>query len=184
MKKICLFVFTVVFTSFFVFASSPQDKLKKAVALLNSGNSKAALAEISDAVMDIENTMSLYLKNLTRVKSVNGFGDFVPEEGWVMQAGQDLNIYFEIYGFHVFKKNGNYNLWISEDVVITDASGKKVFERNKWIELKQGFPYPLCPVYLLNTISDMPKGVYNYKIVLHDMVSGKDLTKTLKITVK
>ncbi len=182
MKKIV--VFAIIFASVFAFSLSPQDKLQKAIKMLNAGNSKAALSEINDAVMDIENSMDLYLKNLTRIKSVNGFGDYIPENGWVIQAGQDLNIYFEIYGYHVFKKNGNYHLWISEDVVITDETGKKVFERNKWVELKQGFPYPLCPAYLVNTISDMPKGIYYYKIVLHDLVAGKDLAKTLKITVK
>ncbi len=172
------------FIFFSLFALTPQAKLSTAIKLLDKGNKKEALSKVNDAVMDIENTMSLYIDNLTRAKSINGFGDYVPEHGWVLNAGQDLNLYFEVYGYHVAKKNDKYLLWISEDVIITNPKGEKIFERKNWVSIKQVFPYPLCPVYIINTITQIPAGVYNYKIILHDNIAEKDFVKTIKIMVK
>ncbi len=183
MKKIFYFILVSLLT-LSIFAVNPKIKLQNAIKYLNSNNNSKALSEINDAVMDIENSMRLNIKHLTRVSKVNGFGDYIPISGFTLNEGEVLKLYFEVEGYHVAKKEGKYLLWLTEDIEITNDRGEKIFSRSGWLQLKQVFPYPLCPVFMTNTISSIPKGKYFFKITLHDMVANKKMEKTITITVK
>ncbi len=182
-KKSILFLLILVM-SLFLFADKIADKIKNADNQYKKGYYEKAVNSLSEAIMMIKNKGSLKITKTILCTSIKGYGDYTKIDGYSLKIKQPLLLYIEVEGFKVLKENEKYLFSLSQDVKITDESGKILFQKKDWVTYKKSFPVPLFPFHITNRITDIPQGKYKYEITINDHYRKTFTTKSFNFEVK
>ena len=169
-------------------AGEVADLAAKAEQLLQQGKPVAAY-EALDAAMDrLWERMPLTVrKAMFVVGKPGGFGIYNPRENAVFKPGEPLIVYLELAGFGHKPLSGAYEISITGDAAIADASGEKIlanmpdFLKNRMISRRKNREYI---AHLTITLSGAPAGRYQLLLTLKDKVSGKTTQVRLPFEIR
>ena len=161
-----------------------EEIVRTALEQLRAGDSAAAINGLAEAIMVIRNNSALKIAKLFLCSEVRDYNDYDAKQGYSLNSGEPLLLYFEPEGYGIRKEGSEYLIWISQDVEIKDEKGGVIFQKNNWVEYKRAFPTPFVPFYMTNRITDIPPGKYTYSYTLKDHHKNIFLTDSFEFTVR
>ncbi len=161
-----------------------EETLKQALSTFKQGNSSESLRLLAKAIMQVRQQMPLSVFKLFLCDEVRDYNDYDAKTGFELKAGERLLVYIEPEGFGVNEQGREYWIKLTQDVEIKDADGDVIFQRNGWVDYNKGFPTPVIPFYITNSIRDIPAGKYTYTFTLKDHFKNTFLTKSFEFVVR
>ncbi len=161
-----------------------EETLKLALAKFKGGESAESLRLLAKAIMQVRQQMPLSIIKLHLCDEIRDYNDYDAKAEFELEAGERLLVYIEPEGFGVNEQDGQYWIKLTQDVEIKDADGDVIFQRNGWVDYHKGFPTPVIPFYITNSIRDIPAGAYTFTFTLKDHFKNTFLTKSFKFVVR
>jgi len=165
-------------------ADQLERMLSEALERFRKGEAVETMNLLGEAMMQIRNNLPLEISKLFMCSEIRDFNDYDAKAGFELKAGEPLLLYIEPEGYGVRKEEGEYRIWISQDVEIKNVEGEVIFQRNNWVDYNKGFPTPVIPFFLTNRITDIPPGQYTYTFTLKDHHKNTFLTKSFQFSVQ
>jgi hypothetical protein len=146
-------------------SASVDDKKRAAATLVHLDDARAALAQIA----------TLQLKNLSFVKSVDGYGAYEPLETTLFEPGAAVTIYAEVENFASTSTPEGYETLLATSYQILDEGGRRIDGaqfpevsdvcrgRRRDFHLKYGLTLP----------TRISPGKYQMRLTITDQRSGK-----------
>ena len=165
-------------------ADQLERMLSQALERFRKGEAVETMNLLGEAMMQIRNNLPLAISKLFMCSEIRDFNDYDAKAGFELKVGEPLLLYVEPEGYGVRKEEGEYRIWISQDVEIKNAKGEVIFQRNNWVDYNKGFPTPVIPFFLTNRITDIPAGQYTYTFTLKDHHKNTFLTESFQFSVQ
>jgi hypothetical protein len=186
-KRMFLFFTIILFLSLPFLSVETEVDIEKniyaAVEQYKKGNETGVVDLLSDVIRVIQNKKEFKISEMQLASEINGYQDYEKLKGGVLGNDKQLLVYIELEGFKIIKEEGKNWIWITQDVEISDQSGKILFQKRDWISLKKSYPYAIFPAHLANRISNIKPGKYKYQVTIKDHYKKAFVTKTLEFTV-
>ncbi len=158
-------------------AGEIADLAVKAEQLMEQGKPVAAYEMLDAAVDKLWQRMPFMLrKAIFVVGEPEGFGVYNPRENATFKPGEPIVVYLEFAGFGHKPLSGAYEVLITGDAAIADASGEKIlanmkdFLKSRMVSRRRNREFM---AHLTITLSGAPAGRYQLLLTLKDEVSGK-----------
>ena len=169
-------------------AGEVADLAAKAEQLLQQGKALAAY-EALDAAMDrLWQRLPLTVRKATFVVGKpGGFGVYNPRENAVFRPGEPVIVYLELAGFGHRPLSGAFEISITGDAAIADASGRKIlasmkdFLKSRVVSRRKNREFF---AHLTLELSGAPAGRYQLLLTLKDKVSGKSAKVNLPFEIR
>lgn len=155
----------------FVWASAQQDEV----------------LVLKNKILDLQNKGELDFVDFTLCSKIFGFAYYVPLPEPVVDRSGTLLVYYEPANVYTSQRNGLYELWYTQDMVLMDASGKVINEWKDILSFKYTAKKPVLDLFAENSIDlkgQLPPGKYKFKAILKDQLSGKTSTKTIDFEIR
>ena len=169
MKKILGLVLILVMASF-CSQSPPNDIIK-----------------LKEMVIELQNKGELGFRNFTLCSKIMGFASYVPLDRPAVDKNGELLIYYEPVNIYTSKKEGLYEIWFTQDMIVLRDSGEVVQEWKDLLVYHNSTRLPVMDVFAQNNITlggQLEPGKYVFKAVLKDKLSDKTATKTAEFEVE
>ena len=168
-------------------AGELSDLAARAEQLLEQGKPVAAYEALDAAVDKLWQRMPFMLrKAVFVVGEPEGYGVYNPRENARFKPGEPIFVYLEFAGFGHKPLSGAYEIFITGDAAITDASGKKIlarmpkFLKSRMVSRRKNREYF---GHLTVELSGAPAGRYQLLLMLKDNVSGKETSVSLPFEI-
>ena len=86
----------------------------------------AALAHLSEALSTLSELAKLQVSNLSFVSSVNGFGDYEPQNKTEFKPGEQVTLYAEVENFRSESTEKGYRTTLGTSYQVVDKNGHRV----------------------------------------------------------
>jgi hypothetical protein len=156
--------------------------LSEKIALAESGGRrKYTVSQLKEMIIDIQNDSILGIKNFCLCRKVLGFGQYIPiiNNRFDKTKGDTLVFYYEPENLFTNRTNGVYHVWFTQDMILMDSSGRILMEKLEALQFNYQTQSPVMDIFGTNTISldtEVPKGNYKFKIVVHDKLKDESVT--------
>jgi hypothetical protein len=142
-----------------------DDKQRAAGALLHLDEARTALSELA----------TLQVRNLTFVKSVDGFGAYEPLTISRFQPGEQVALYAEVENFRSASGEDGYRTTLATSYQVADQSGRRV-EGGQFPEISDVCKSRRRDFHMQYGVA-LPKriyaGEYELELIITDQQSGK-----------
>ncbi len=169
MKKTLGLVLLLVMTTFCT-QSPPKDILK-----------------LKEMVIELQNKGELGFRNFTFCSKIMSFASYVPLDRPVVDKNGELLIYYEPVNIFTSKKEGLYEIWFTQDMIVLLEGGQVIQEWKDILVYHNSTRIPVMDVFAQNNITlggQLEPGKYVFKAVLKDKLSDKTATKTVAFEVE
>ena len=169
-------------------AGEVAELAAKAEQLLQQGKALAAYEALDAAMNRLWQRLPLTVRKATFVVGKpGGFGVYNPRENAVFRPGEPVIVYLELAGFGHRPLSGAFEISITGDAAIADASGKKIlasmkdFLKSRMVSRRKNREFF---AHLTLELSGAPAGRYQLLLTLKDKVSGKSAKVRLPFEIR
>jgi hypothetical protein len=147
----------------------------------------SASKEIRERIIAQHNNGNLGIREFTVCSKIFGFASYVPRPNSVFNKKGTLLVYYEPANVYTELRNGQYEIWYTQDMILMKENGWILKE---WKDI-QNFRYtankPVLDLYAQNSLpfeGQLSAGIYRFKVVLKDRLSGKTASKTIYFEIR
>lgn len=157
------------------------------ITLMGSFGQEKEILELKEKIIDIQNKSDLGFQNFTLCSKIFGFAYYVPLPEPVLNKSATLLIYYEPANVFTSKRNGLYEIWYTQDMILMDEEGKIINEWKDFLSFKYTSKKPVLDLFAENSIEldgQLPPGKYKFKAVLNDKLRGESVTKIIELEIR
>ncbi len=185
-----LIVFFVIF-SFPVLGRGAEEEsfrtlLNNALKYYIEQNYGKVVEELDKASIRMRNIAPLKVEVLTFCENIDMFAKYTPKKDTVFSPGETFLLYFQPGNYSLKKVENGWEINLEESYEITDENGKIVAKLDQPLKFHVVLLSPLTTgLYFKNTdfVPTKP-GKYILKVILKDVIKGKELIGKLSFEVK
>jgi hypothetical protein len=148
---------------------------------------ESEILKLKEKIVEIQNKGDLGFRNFAFCSSIVGFGSYVPLPSPVLDKQAELLIYYEPVNIFTSKKEGLYEIWYTQDMVLLDEQGKVLQEWPNALDFHYTTRTPVLDLFAQNSLNlggQVPVGKYQFKAVLKDKLSGRTAVKVMNFEVR
>jgi hypothetical protein len=148
---------------------------------------ESRILELKEKIIEIQNTSELGFRHFTFCSNIVGFGSYVPLAKPVLDKNGELLVYYEPVNVFTNKKEGLYELWYAQDMVLLNSEGAVLREWPNVLNFHYTTRTPVMDLYAQNSVTlggQVPPGHYQFKAVLKDKLSGKTAIKVVDFEIR
>jgi len=145
------------------------------------------ILKLKEKILEIQNKGELGFQNVILCSKIIGFGSYVP----LLEKAVDLNgsllIYYEPVNIFTNVKDGLYEIWYTQDMILLDAKGKILFSREDLLNFHYTTKRPVMDLFAQNSLDikgQLSAGKYTLKLVLKDQLRGNSVEKVIDFELK
>jgi len=156
------------------------------VASLSSAQDNEIL-KLKEKIIEIQNKGDLAFRNFAFCSTIVGFGSYVPLSSLALDKSGDLLVYYEPVNVFTAKKEGLYEIWYTEDMVLLDEKEEVLQEWPNALDFHYTTRTPVMDLWAQNNITlggQVPAGKYKFKAVLKDKLSGRTAVKIMDFEIR
>jgi hypothetical protein len=145
------------------------------------------ILKLKEKIIEIQNKGDLGFRNFSFCSSLVGFGSYVPLPGPALDKSGELLVYYEPVNIFTAKKEGLYELWYTQDMVLLDENGGVLKEWPNALDFHYTTRTPVMDLWAQNNITlggQVPAGKYKFKAVLKDKLSGRTAVKIMDFEIR
>ena len=159
----------------------------KAAAAAKSGDHKAALEALENALEQVQTEAPLMLRQFTMTKApAKYFGGYETRTDTTVRSGEEMYFYVEPRNLvYTRKPNGTYEPGFEVDLEVTGATGETM-KKPKFAQFRLPTKSRVQDFYLNLTLSltGAPAGKYTVRFIVRDLNSKKSGTVEQVVTLK
>lgn len=145
------------------------------------------ILKLKEKIIEIQNKGDLGFRNFAFCSSIVGFGSFTPLPSPALDKNGELLIYYEPANIFTVKKDGLYEIWYTQDMVLLDEKGEVLQEWPNALDFHYTTRTPVMDLWAQNNITlggQVPVGKYRFKAVLKDKLSGRTAVNATEFEVR
>jgi len=145
------------------------------------------ILKLKEKIIEIQNTGELGFRNFAFCSSIVGFGSYAPLPGPALDKSGELLVYYEPVNVFTAKKEGLYEIWYAQDMVLLDEKGEVLQEWPNALDFHYTTRTPVMDLWAQNNITlggQVPAGKYKFKAVLKDKLGGRTAVKITDFEVR
>jgi len=157
------------------------------LAVLVAVAQDSEILKLKEKIIEIQNRGELGFRNFAFCSAIAGYGSYVPLTSPVLDKNGELLVYYEPVNVFTAKKEGLYEIWYTQDMVLLDEKGTLLQEWPNALAFHYTTRTPLLDFWAQNSLTlggQVPVGKYQFKAVLKDKLSGKSSIKVLAFEVR
>jgi hypothetical protein len=145
-----------------------------------------ALAQVTDVlllkerIINMQNTYPLGISTLIACSKVTEYGSYDALPDNKVRAGDVIFLYFEPQNPSTKKAGGQYEIWLTEDMVVLTVKQEEIFKKENAVEIHYQTNTPRLDIYGVDklTLEKILPGRYIFKAILHDKIKGEEASAT------
>ena len=136
-------------------------------------------------IIELQNKGKLGFRDFTLCSNILSFASYVPLKEPKVKQGGELLIYYEPKNFYTNFKNNLYEVWLTQDMIVTTMDNKVLLTKKNALNYHFYSAKPVLDIYFTNsvTIGNTPPGKYIFKAVLYDKLRNTSVTKSIVFEV-
>jgi hypothetical protein len=145
------------------------------------------ILKLKEKIIEIQNKGDLGFRNFAFCSSIVAFGSYAPLPGPALDKSGELLVYYEPVNVFTAKKEGLYEIWYTQDMVLLDEQGKVLQEWPNALDFHYTTRTPVMDLWAQNKITlggQVPAGKYKFKAVLKDKLSGRTAIKMMDFEIR
>jgi hypothetical protein len=145
------------------------------------------ILKLKERIIEIQNKGDLGFRNFSFCSTIIGFGSYVPLSSNMLNQSGELLVYYEPVNVFTSRKEGLYEVWYTQDMVLLDEKGAVLQEWPNALDFHYTTRTPVMDLWAQNNINlggQIPAGKYKFKAVLKDKLSGRTAAKILDFEVR
>ena len=145
------------------------------------------ILKLKEKIIEIQNKGDLGFRNFAFCSTVVGFGSYVPLSRAELDKGGELLVYYEPVNVFTSKKEGLYEIWYTQDMVLLDEKEEVLQEWPNALDFHYTTRTPVMDLWAQNNITlggQVPPGKYKFKAVLKDKLSGRTAVKIMDFEIR
>lgn len=159
------------------------------LAVVSSGvnGQENKILQLKEQIIDLQNEGELGFKEMVLCSKIIGFGSYVPLQKPVVDKNGELLVYFEPANIFTNRRNGIYEMWYREDMILMNENGEVMQKWEDIVDFHYTAQKPVLDLFGQNSINlsgSVPAGKYRFKAVLKDQLSGKTVSKTIDFEIR
>ncbi len=145
-----------------------------------------AILKLKNQIIDLQNRGSLGFKDFTLCSKIMGFGSFVPLDQPQVSQGAELQVYYEPLNVFTNRRQGQYELYYTQDIVLLSEQGETLYEAKELLSFHYISRSPVFDLYATNSLNlgSLPPGKYTYKAVLRDKLKETTAEFSLPFSIR
>ncbi|MEW5901571.1 MAG: hypothetical protein AB1715_08940 [Acidobacteriota bacterium] len=168
-----------------------KKTLQSGILILLAGSLLLAqedeILKLKDKIIEIQNKGELGFRNFTFCSTILGFGSYAPLAEPVVDENGELLVYYEPVNVFTAKKQGLYEIWYTQDMVLLSEKGEVLQEWPQALDFHYTTRAPVMDLFAQNSLDlggKVPAGKYKFKAVLKDKLGGKTATRVVDFEVR
>jgi len=148
---------------------------------------KTEILSLKEKIIDIQNEGELGFTDFTLCSKIFGFAYYVPLNDNIIDKNGTLLVYYEPTNVYTSKRDGMYEIWYTQDMVLMQEDGTVINEWEDILSFKYTSKKPVLDLFAENTIDlkgQLPSGKYKFKAILKDKLGEKTAEKIIDFQVK
>ena len=145
------------------------------------------ILKLKEKIIEIQNKGDLGFRNFAFCSTIVGFGSYVPLSSPALDKSGELLVYYEPVNVFTAKKEGLYEIWYTEDMVLLDEKEEVLQEWPNALDFHYTTRTPVMDLWAQNNITlsgQVPAGKYKFKGVLKDKLSGRTAVKIMDFEIR
>lgn len=144
------------------------------------------IVKLKEKIIELQNKGELGFRNFAICSNIIGFGSYVPVAAPTFKIGDQIQFYYEPVNVFTGRREGLYEIWYSQDMVVLDAKGKVLLEKVDAMDFHYSSKSPVLDLFVTGSLdlTSVSPGKYQYKAVLKDKLRNKQIIKAVEFTVK
>lgn len=145
------------------------------------------ILDLKEKIIDLQNKGILGFQNFTLCSKIFGFGSYVPLEQPVVDKNGSLLVYYEPSNVYTSRKEGLYEIWYTQDMVLLDGKGEVVQEWKDILEFHYTTRKPVLDLFARNSLDlggQLPPGSYGFRAVIKDKLGDKKAERTVTFEIR
>jgi len=156
------------------------------ISTLSTGQ-ESEILQLKEKIIAIQNQGELGFQNFVICSKIISFGSYIPLPEAVVDKNGSLLIYFEPQNIFTNKRDGLYEIYYTQDMILLDDTGKELLNQKDALVFHYTTKKPVMDLFAQNTVDikgQLPAGKYSFKAVLKDQLSGKTATKIIEFELR
>jgi hypothetical protein len=145
------------------------------------------ILKLKEKIIDLQNKGELGFQDFTLCSKIIGFGSYVPLPDNTLDKNSELLIYYEPINVFTNKREGLYEIWYTQDMILMKSDGTVIQEWKDKLNFHYTTKKPVMDLFAENSITlggQLPAGEYKFKAILKDKLGGKSATKIIDFKIK
>lgn len=145
------------------------------------------ILDLKEKIIDLQNRGSLGFQNFTLCSKIFGFGSYVPLEQPVVDKNGSLLVYYEPSNVYTSRKDGLYEIWYTQDMVLMDGKGNVIQEWKDILEFHYTTRKPVLDLFARNSLDlggQLPPGSYGFRAVIKDKLADRKAERTVNFEIR
>jgi hypothetical protein len=145
------------------------------------------ILKLKEKIVEIQNKGELGFRNFSFCSTIVGFGSYVPLPTSVLDKSGELLVYYEPVNIFTSKKEGLYEIWYTQDMVLLDEKETVLQEWPNALDFHYTTRTPVMDLWAQNNITlggQVPPGKYKFKAVLKDKLSGRTAVRVMAFEIR
>lgn len=145
------------------------------------------ILKLKEKIIEIQNKGDLGFRNFAFCSTIVGFGSYVPLPSPALDKSGELLVYYEPVNVFTSKKEGLYEIWYTQDMVLLDEKEEVLQEWPNALDFHYTTRTPVMDVWAQNNVTlggQVPAGKYKFKAVLKDKLSGRTAVKIMDFEIR
>jgi hypothetical protein len=141
--------------------------------------------QLKEKIIELQNRGALGVKNLTPCSQITTIGSYTPLSEAKFKQEETLYVYFEPANFFTSKKEGRYEVWLTEDIQILSEKGQTLMEKPGVVDMHYNCASPVLDIYFNNHVEfkGVSPGKYIFQVVLYDKLKDASVSASLPFEV-
>lgn len=139
------------------------------------------ILRLKQEIIEKQNKGKLGVQEFTLCSKVLNYASFYPLQENKIKRGTKLLLYYEPINWFTSFRQGRYEFYLTQDVILESAAGEVLFDRSGLLSMHYNTGKPILDIYMTNDfdLGQLPAAKYRYIIVLHDMISGQEFKRVI-----
>lgn len=145
------------------------------------------ILKLKEQIIAIQNQGELAFQDIHLCSKILGFAAYVPLPEPVLDKNGTLLVYYEPSNIFTNKRDGLYEIWYTQDMVLLKSDGTVIKEWKDILNFHYTAKKPALDLFAENSIpfeGQLPVGKYQFKAVLKDKLSGKSASHTITFELR
>ena len=135
---------------------------------------------LKEKIINLQNMYPLGFRTLIACSKVTDYGSYDPLPDNKVKEGDVIFFYFEPQNPSTKKAGGQYEIWLTQDMIVLNAKKQEVIKKENAVEIHYQTSAPRLDIYGVDqlTLEKISPGQYIFKAVLHDKIKGEIASAT------
>jgi len=157
------------------------------LAFSGTAGQENEILKLKEQIIELQNNGELGFQNFILCSSIFTFASYVPLSEPIIGKTGTLLLYYEPHNIFTKKKDGIYEIWYTQDMVLLNQEEMVIQEWPDILEFHHRTNKPVMDVFAQNSLDfdgSIPPGRYKFKAVLKDQLRGESVTKIIDFEIR